>query len=147
MFSKWNEMDRIFGTMDQFRNQMNRFFEDLEEGQQYLSRSGGWPRTNFYDDGENIIVRTKVPGVSENDLNIQIHNNLLSITGSRTTSPKQGYTVLRQERLTDTFSRSFTLPVEINPDNTSALLKNGILTLKLAKAQAAKPKKITVTAE
>lgn len=147
MFTKWNEMDRIFGTMDQFRNQMNRFFEDLEEGQQYFSRRGGWPRTNFYDDGDNIIVRAKVPGVSEDDLNIQIHNNLLSISGNRTTSPQAEYAVLRQERLTDTFSRSFTLPVEIDPDKTTALLKNGILTLKLAKAQAAKPKKITVTAE
>ena len=147
MFTKWNEMDRIVGTMDKFRNQMNRFFEDLEEGPQYFGRKGGWPRTNFYDDGDNIIVRAKVPGVSENDLNIQIHNNLLSVTGKRITSPQEGYTVLRQERLTDSFSRSFTLPVEIDPDKTSALLKNGILTLKLAKAQTAKPKKITVTAE
>ena len=147
MFTKWNEMDRIFGTMNNFRNQMNRFFEDLEGGQQYLGRKAIWPKTNFYDDGDNIIVRFQVPGVFEDDINLQIHNNLLSIIGTRKPPLLEGYTVLREERLVDNFSRSFTLPVEIEAEKTSAVLKNGILTLKLAKAHAAKPKKIIVKAE
>lgn len=147
MFTKWNDMDRIFGTMDNFRNQMNRFFEDLEEGQQYLGRKAIWPKTNFYDDGDNIIVRFQVPGVYEEDINLQIHNNLLSITGMRKPILLEGYTVLREERLIDNFSRSFTLPVEIDAEKTNAVLKNGILTLKLTKAQAARPKKIIVKAE
>lgn len=147
MFSKLNDMDRIFGTMDNFRNQMNRFFEDLEGGQQYIGRKTIWPKTNFYDDGDNIIVRFQVPGVYEEDINLQIHNNLLSITGNRKPLLLEGYTVLREERLIDNFSRSFTLPVEIDAEKTNAVLKNGILTLRLAKAQAARPKKIIVKAE
>lgn len=147
MFTKWNEIDRIFGTMNHFRNKMNLIFDDLEEGQQYLGRKAIWPKTNFYDDGDNIIVRFQVPGVSEDDINLQIHNNLLSITGTRKPLLLEGYTVLREERLVDNFSRSFTLPVEIDAEKTSALLKNGILTLKLAKAKTAIPKKINVKAE
>lgn len=147
MFTKWNDMDHIFGTMDNFRNQMNRFFEDLEGGQPYLGRKAVWPKTNFYDDGDNIIVRFQLPGVFEEDINLQIHNNLLSITGMRKPPLLEGYTVLREERLIDNFSRSFTLPVEIDAEKTNAVLKNGILTLKLVKAQAARPKKIIVKAE
>lgn len=147
MLTKWNDMNQLFGTMDNFRNQMNRFFEDLDEGSQYLGRKAVWPKTNFYDDGDHLIARFQVPGVPENDLDLQIHNNMLSIKGKRKSNLQDGYTVLRQERLVDTFSRSFTLPMEIDPDKTSAVLKDGILTLKLAKAHAAKPKKITVKAE
>jgi HSP20 family protein len=147
MFTKLNDRDRIFGTMDNFRNQMNRFFEDMEAGQQYLGRKAPWPKTNFYDDGDNIIVRFQVPGVHEENINLQIHNNLLSITGMRKPLLLEGYTVLREERLIDNFSRSFTLPVEIDTEKTNAILKNGILTLKLVKAQAARPKKIIVKAE
>jgi HSP20 family protein len=147
MFTKLNDMDRIVGTMDNFRNQMNRFFADLEGGQQRLGRKPIWPKTNFYDDGDNIIVRFQVPGVYEEDINLQIHNNLLSITGTRKPLLLEGYTVLREERLIDNFSRSFTLPVEIDAEKTNAVLKNGILTLKLAKAQVARPKKIIVKAE
>ena len=147
MFSRWNEMDRIFGTMDNFRNQMNRFFDDLEGDQHYLSRRITWPKTNFYDTGDNIIIRALVPGVSEDDINLQIHNNLLSISGTRKVLQLEGYTALREERLVNSFSRSFTLPVEIDTEETSAILTNGILTLKLVKAQTAKPKKIVVKAE
>lgn len=146
MIRRLNDIDRIFGTMDFFKNQMNRFLEDFESGRGNLSQGGVWPPTNFYDDGDHILVYSELPGVSEDEINIKLHNNLLTIKGERRENTPEGYAILRQERNVAPFSRSFTLPVEIDPERTSASLKNGILTVKLVKIQAAKPKKIVVQA-
>lgn len=146
MIRRLNDIDRIFGTMDFFKNQMNRLFDDFESGRGAIAQGGVWPPTNFYDDGDHILVYSELPGVNEDDINIKLHNNLLTIKGERKENAPEGYAILRQERNVAPFSRSFTLPVEIDPEKTSASLKNGILTVKLVKAQAAKPKKIIVQA-
>ncbi|MBI4792590.1 MAG: Hsp20/alpha crystallin family protein [Deltaproteobacteria bacterium] len=146
MFRRLNDIDRIFGTMDFFKNQMNRFFEDYESGRGNLTQGGVWPPTNFYDDGEAIFVYCVLPGMNENEVNIKLQNNLLTIKGERKATMPEGYAILRQERNVTPFSRSFTLPVEIDTEKTTATLKNGILTVKLVKAQAVKPKKIMVQA-
>ncbi|RJX26904.1 MAG: Hsp20/alpha crystallin family protein [Desulfurivibrio sp.] len=146
MIRRLNDIDRIFGTMDFFKNQMNRFFDDFESGRGSVSQGGIWPLTNFYDDGDHIFVYSELPGVNEDEINIKLHNNLLTIKGERREIIPEGYAILRQERNVAPFSRSFSLPVEIDPEKTSASLKNGILTVKLVKAQAAKPKKIVVQA-
>lgn len=146
MIRRINDIDRIFGTMDFFKNQMNRFLEDFESGRGNLSQGGVWPPTNFYDDGDHLLVYSVIPGVDEEEINIKLHNNLLTIKGERKENPPEGYAILRQERNIASFSRSFTLPVEIDPEKTSASLKNGILTVKLVKVQATKPKKIVVQA-
>ena len=146
MIRRLNDIDRIFGTMDFFKNRMNRFFEDFDSGRGSFSQGGVWPPTNFYDDGDNILVYCELPGVSEDEINIKLHNNLLTIKGERKETMPAGYAILRQERNVASFSRSFTLPVEIDPEKTSASLKNGILTVKLVKVQAVKPTKVVVQA-
>ncbi|MBI5558081.1 MAG: Hsp20/alpha crystallin family protein [Deltaproteobacteria bacterium] len=146
MFRNLNDIDRIFGNMGLLRNQMNRLFEDFESGRGGYPTAGSWPKTNFFDDGDNILVYCEIPGVNEDEINIKLHNNLLTIKGERKSDTPEGYAILRQERKVNSFSRSFTLPVEIDTEKTSATLKNGILTVKIVKAQAAKPKKIVVQA-
>lgn len=146
MFRKLNDIDKIFGTMDFFKNQMNRLLEDFESGRGNFTQGGGWPRTNFFDDGESLLVYCEISVIHENEIAIKLHNNLLTISGERKPSLPEGYAVLRQERQYSPFSRSFTLPVEVEPEKTSATLKNGILTVKLVKAQATAPKKIAVKA-
>ncbi|MFZ5764071.1 MAG: Hsp20/alpha crystallin family protein [Thermodesulfobacteriota bacterium] len=146
MFRKLSEIDRIFGTMDLFKNQMNRFLDELDSGRAHFNQGSGRPRTNFFDAGNILYVYREMSGVPEEDLSIRLHNNLLTIAGQRRLTLPEGYTVLRQERNDTAFSRSFTLPVEIDPEQTTAHLKNGILTVKLVKAQVAEPKKIVVRA-
>jgi HSP20 family protein len=146
MFRRLNDIERIFGTMDYFKNQMNRFFEDVESGRASLTQGGVWPPTNFFDDGDAILVYCELPGMDESEINIKLQNNLLTIKGERKANMPEGYAILRQERNVAPFSRSFTLPVEIDASKTDATLKNGILTIRLVKAQATKPKKIVVQA-
>ncbi len=146
MFGKRDDIDRMFGTMGLFKNQMNRLFDDFENGRTGFAKSHSRPRVNFYDDGVNMLVFCELPGMNEDEINIKIHNNLLTIKGERKTNVSEGYAILRQERNASPFSRSFTLPVEIDTEQTTATLKNGMLALKLVKARAEKPRKIVVQA-
>lgn len=145
MFTKKNEIDRIFGTLDTFTNRMNRLFDDFEQDRLVQGGAGTWSRTNFFDDGDSIFVYCQLPGVEEKDLEIHLHNNLLTLKGTRVSGAPEDYAILRQERDIRPFSRTFNLPVEIDAGKTAATLKNGLLMVKLAKSQAARPKKITVT--
>ena len=82
--------------------------------------------------------------MTPDDLKVKIQGNYLEISGSRKADTPEGYTAHRLERGTPSFSRSFTLPVEVDANKVSATLKNGILTLMLPKAEIAKPKQITI---
>ena len=80
------------------------------------------------------------------DLKIKIQGNYLEIGGTRTVDKPEGYKVHRSERGTERFSRSFTLPDEVDADMVSATLKDGILYLTLPKSEAAKPRQIEIKA-
>jgi HSP20 family protein len=102
------------------------------------------PRTNLYENGDNFEIRVEVPGIAKDDLNVNIQGNYLEISGSRIDDTPDGYKVHRIERGTNTFSRSFTLPDEVDVDKVEAKLKDGILYLVLPKSEAAKPKQISI---
>ncbi|MCB2181851.1 MAG: Hsp20/alpha crystallin family protein [Desulfobulbaceae bacterium] len=146
MFRNTEDIDKIFGTMGFFKNQMNRLFDDFENERRSFTTAGSWPRTNFYEDEKYLTVYCMLPGIAENEINIKLHNNLLTIKGERQVDMDGSYTVLRKERNVKSFSRSFSLPIEIDVEKVSATLKNGILTVKLSKAKNEKPKKISVQA-
>jgi HSP20 family protein len=82
--------------------------------------------------------------LSSDDLNVKIQGNYLEISGTRKADTPEGYKAHRIERGTAAFTRSFTLPADVDADKSEASLKNGILTLTLPKAEAAKPKQIEI---
>lgn len=147
MMTGWNDIDRMFGAMDLFHSRMNRVFNDFDSSYRtvpYYLVGDNWPRTNLHDAGDHLQLRAEVPGMAKDDLNITIQGNYLELSGSRKAERPEGYRVHKAERETATFSRSFTLPTEINSDKVEASLKNGILAMNLPKAEAAKPKQISV---
>jgi HSP20 family protein len=99
----------------------------------------------MYDTGENLEIRVEVPGIKREDLSIKLQGNYLEIRGTRKTETPEGYTAHRIERGATTFTRSFTLPAEVDSAQVEATLKDGILTLVLGKAEPAKPKQITIS--
>lgn len=147
MWTKWSDIDRMFNTMDLLQNRMNRIFPDYGSSRQYpivwdVTQSA--PRTNLYDAGDHLEVKFEVPGMSKDDLSIKIQGNYLEISGSRKSDTPEGYTVHRVERGTTAFSRSFTLPSDVDSDKVEANLANGLLSLNLPKSEAAKPKQISI---
>ncbi len=147
MFTRMSDIDRMFGAMNLLRGKMDRIFGDFDRT--FIDRAGlefrsGSPRTSLYEDGDNFEIRAEVPGVDKKDLTVNIQGNYLEISGSRTVDVPEGYKVHRAERGSTTFSRSFTLPAEVDADKASASLKNGMLYLILPKSETAKPKQITI---
>jgi HSP20 family protein len=101
---------------------------------------------HLFDTGKALLVKADLPGLSEKDLQISINQDVLTVTGERKAEALEGYTVHRKERQSARFSRSFTLPSKVDPEKTTAVLKNGVLTLTLFKATEAQPRQITVNA-
>lgn len=148
MWNRVSEFDRMFDAMDLLRSRLNRVFTDYDGsyGENYGWRVvNGSPHTNLYDSGDRFQVIAEVPGLSKDDLNIRIQGNYLEISGNRDTDTPKGYKAHRVEREAATFTRSFTLPADVDADKIEAVLKDGLLTLVLPKAEAAKPKQITIS--
>ena len=145
----WDEIDRMFATMDLLRKgRLARLFSDFDR---FPRLGGDWfvegntPRTNLYDSGDKFEIRAEVPGLTQADLNVKIQGNYLEISGTRKADKPEGYSAHRTERGAIAFSRSFTLPAEVDADKVEATLKNGVLTLSMPKAEAAKPKQISIS--
>ncbi len=110
--------------------------EDEYEGQLTL---------DVYQDEDNIVIKSTIAGVSPEDLDISINNDMLTIKGKRqkqTEVKEDDY--FYQECYWGSFSRSVILPMEVETDQIDAMLKDGILTIKLPKSRKAKARKIEV---
>ncbi len=146
MLTGWLDVDRTFSLMDDFRRRMDRVLEDMEAGQPWqAARSNTWPRANLYDTGEDLRLVLQLPGVSKDSLSISSNQETLTIRGERKTEIPRGYSIHRQERSPVEFSRSFTFPVKVDADKSSAELKNGLLTITLPKLPELKPRSIEVS--
>ena len=150
MLTRWNEFGRGFGTFGDLRRHMDRLLEEYDsryDGRgpedEYTAR-GGWPRVNVFDGGTNLVIRAEVPGLSEKDVQVSVNQDVLTLAGERKLDRPATYSVHRQERAPFKFSRSFTLPTKIDSDKTSASMKDGILTITLAKAPEAQPRQIAI---
>ncbi len=146
MWTRMSDIDRMFGDMDLLRSRMNRIFTGYDKSH----GDYGWraidtsPRTNLYDNGDYFEMRAEVPGLAKDDLGIKIQGNYLEISGTRKSDAPEGYKAHRVERKSMTFTRSFTLPADMDVEKVEASLKDGILTLNLPKAEVAKPKQIEI---
>ena len=152
MFSRINGLDRTFDVLDELRRQMDRVWSDYDgtwgtggAPVQALS-AASWPRFNALDAGANVIVTADVPGLSEKDFEVTFHDNVLTVSGHRKAPAPEGYAVHRRERPELQFSRSIALPVKIDVEKTSATMKDGVLTITLAKAPEVRPRQIAVRA-
>ena len=106
------------------------------------------PPLDVYEDKENLVVTLEVPGMKKEDFEIALRDGVLSIGGERRLetggSRKSGY---RSERFEGRFQRSVSLPKAVEASRVRAAYKDGILTVTLPIAEAARPKQIVVGAE
>jgi HSP20 family protein len=152
MFSRFGDASRDFALLDEFRRRMDRVWEDIDPSWPASPLNTGnhsssaWPRVNLYDEGSNLVLKADVPGLSEKDVHVTLNESGVSISGERKVAPPEGYSAHRQERSSFSFSRSLALPCKVNPEQTQASVKNGVLTITLAKAPEAQPRQIAVQA-
>jgi len=147
MYAGRNEINRMFGAMDLLRNRMNRIFNEFDypfTTGSSLGLASEFPRTNALEHEDRFEIQAELPGLSKQDLEIKVQGNYLEISGKRSVAVPDGYKAHRNERKAKGFSRSFTLPENVDADKVEALLKDGILYLSLPKSEQAKPKHITI---
>jgi HSP20 family protein len=103
------------------------------------------PAFEVKETNEAFVVKADVPGVQESDLDIAVHNSVLTISGTRQAEErKEGDNFALFERQYGSFSRSFALPDTADGDRVEAKLDNGVLTLSIWKKAEAKPRKIAL---
>ncbi len=135
-------------TLGQLHDEMSQLFDAFAAPA--LSASGmnaGLARLDMREDEKNYIVSAEMPGMAEKDINVELHEGLLTLSGEKKAESHREETgLLMAERAYGKFSRTISLPGEVMEDKIDATFKNGVLTVTLPKAAPApeKVKKIAV---
>ncbi len=140
-----------FRDLISLREAMDRLFEES-----FVRPRTDWPAplsagtlaVDMYETDQDVVVKSSVPGVKPEDIDITITGDTLTIKGEAKSEEKvEEANYVRQERRYGAFSRSLTLPTTIVGDKAKAEFENGVLTLTLPKAEEVKPKTIKVKAK
>jgi len=132
------------------RDEIDRLFDaplglwtGAEGSQPFL---GGWcPAIDVYEDKDNLYVRAEVPGMKREDINLSLHEGVLTLSGERKErDARDSEQVYRSERFVGRFQRSLTLASPVDAEKVKAVYQDGILAVTLPKTEAAKPKQIQV---
>lgn len=147
VLANW-EPFRQYSTMQDRTNRMNRLFRELlssEAPEEALTTTSFAPPVDIYEDEHNITLKIEVAGIDENDIDVRIDNNTLTVQGERKIEKEEKEENFRRvERHYGSFTRSFTLPPSVDPAQVSAHYDKGVLNIHLAKKAEAKPKQIKV---
>lgn len=144
----WPTMGRHnpFAEMERVTRDMNRLL-DAFGGRRGLpfGTAKVFPAVNITEDKNNFFVRAELPGINANDIDLQMNARNLVISGERKI-PSEGESAKyhRREREAGKFSRAVGLPGDVDADKIEAKMVNGVLTVRLPKSEAAKPKQIRV---
>jgi len=135
-----------FEPLAQLRDEMNR----LVSGVQWEWPEWGgipasvFPAVNLWEKDDEFFVEAELPGYRAEDLDISVQGSELTIQGRRTVQAEEQVVYHRQERGNDEFSRTLTLPREVESAGVQASLTDGVLLLRLPRSADARPRKIEV---
>lgn len=130
---------------DNFDNVMERFLQPPRLLDEEMAGSLT-PRMDVVERDDEFVIRTDLPGIRKEDINVTLEDGVLTIRGEskEETDEKENGQVIRQERRNGKYTRSLRLATPIDEKNVKAAYKDGVLELTLPKVEEAKPKKITV---
>jgi HSP20 family protein len=137
--------------LSSIQNEMNRLFNTFFETPAHGNGNGGtlrrWiPAMDLVETADAFVLRADLPGLSENEVNIELEDNVLTISGERKAEHeqhKEGY--YRVERSSGAFHRSLTLPEGVDPNAVKATFDKGVLEVRIPKPEQRKPKKVAIS--
>jgi len=138
-----------FQDLISLQERMNRLFEqtlDRSRGEREGMVAATWaPAVDIYETPDSIVLQAELPGLSKEDIDIQVRDNVLTLKGERRSEKevKEG-NYLRVERAYGGFQRAFTLPAAVQADKIRAVFKDGVLDVSIPKVEEAKPKQIKI---
>lgn len=139
---------RPVNSLFNLHNQMGRVFGDLlssNDNESNEENSSWLPTVDITETDSGFEIHAELPGVAQEDVKVSVTDNLLTIKAEKNQKQEtENKSYHRVERKYGTFQRSFTLPRHVDTGNIKADYKDGILTLTIPKAEAAKPKEIQI---
>ncbi len=148
-FRKRSELYDPFGELEVLQNEMNRLFNTRLTGQPEretgLLESVWSPAIDIYDSKDNIMIRADLPGMKKEDIDVSVHQNLLTIKGEKkqeSEEKQEGW--IRSERFYGSFNRTISLNSDVDADKVKASYQNGVLELALPKKEEARPKQVNI---
>lgn len=143
---RWLGEEDYPSQFDRWQREMERLISSFRPSSAMgAQRTGVYPAMNIYDDGESYIVWAELPGVDPKSLDISVSGDTLTLRGERPQQPvseKQSYH--RRERSYGHFRRALTLPEQVDNTKVMANYKDGVVEIRLPRAEAAKTRKIAV---
>ena len=130
----------IFDDMVKLRSVFDDFFTERRENEGNTE----FPPIRIIEEDDSITILSIVPGVSAEDIEIQLIDNSLFIRGEKK-EDYENHPYIRRERFFGEFKKSIKLPFRVNSGEVKADLSEGILKIKLTKSEEAKPKKIQIS--
>lgn len=141
--TRWNPATAYLTTREPFYRLFDSFFNSDAQGEE----TRAWvPPVDIQETADAFLFHAELPGMTKEDLHITLENSVLRLSGERKfekDAKKENYH--RVERTYGTFTRTFTLPTQVDADKVLAAFENGILTITVPKAEQAKPRQITIS--
>jgi HSP20 family protein len=123
----------------------DRFFEDLELPMRFREETEFTPAFDVSETEKELIVKAEVPGMDKKDININLSDGLLTITGEKKHEKKEeGENYHCFETRYGKFSRTMRLPTDVDTEKVDAMYKDGVLTITLPKTETVKPKTVEI---
>jgi len=141
MLTRWDP----FQEMLNLRRTVDRLFDNVGTDREWTQPTTWGLAVDVVEDKDNFIVKASVPGINPDDLDISYSDDTLTIRGEikEDNEVKEDRYHLRERRY-GTFARSISLPTKIKGDAIEASYQNGVITLRLPKAEEVKPKRIPI---
>ena len=137
-----------FNQLTNLRDEINCLFESTLPNGNGSDVFNSWaPTLDVYESADALIVRAELPGMKKEDIEVSLHENLLTLSGERRNEKKyESSQTSREERSFGRFTRSIALQKQVSSGDVKANYKDGVLTITLPKAEEAKPRQIEVKA-
>ena len=127
---------------------MRRLQQDLHRSWEPVQTAAGraFPAVNVWQGTDSTAVTAELPGIDPADIDIQVKEDVLTISGARKAPAGDGWTWHRRERSHGRFSRVVRLPYRVDPDKVEARFENGVLQIELHRPEQDKPRRIEIKA-
>lgn len=139
---RWDPMREL----DSLQGELNRAFDGFFGARGNDVRARRWiPAMDVVESDDHLVLRADLPGITEDDIEIEIKDNVLTVSGERKVEDEkrdEGY--YRVERAFGSFSRSLTLPEGVKADDVSASFDKGVLAISIPKPEERKPQRVQI---
>ena len=145
---RWRPRSDLLNIRDEMNRLFDSFFTELPERRRGLLEGEWAPSVDLAETDEEVVVTAELPGVKQDDVDISITDDILTIKGEKKEEKEvKEKNYHRVERSYGSFQRSISLPTNVQPDKAKASYKDGVLHVTIPKAEEAKPKQIKINVE